>query len=52
VRRVKLILAKLFHGYEIGWAGKPTREIKSMVVEGQMFPDISTAVRFRKLREI
>lgn len=48
MRQVKLVLAKLFHGYDMRWAGKPPKKITKMVVEGQIFPDITTRVSFRK----
>lgn len=48
VRQVKLVFAKLFHGYDMRWAGKPPKKITKMVVEGQIFPDITTRVSFRK----
>lgn len=48
IRQVKLVLAKLFHGYDIRWAGKPPKKISRQVVEGQIFPDISTQVCLRK----
>ena len=48
VRQVKLILAKLIDGYDFEWAGKPPKEITRTVVEGQIFPDITTEISFKK----
>ena len=50
VRQVKLILAKLFFEYDLQWAGgKVPKSITRSVVEGQIFPDITTRVDFRRV---
>ncbi|KAF2201396.1 cytochrome P450 monooxygenase-like protein [Delitschia confertaspora ATCC 74209] len=51
IRQMKLILAKLFLNYEFQWAGGPTKAPKKLnrqIVEGQIFPDMSTKVEIRK----
>ena len=49
VRQLKLVLAKLLLRYDFRWAsGKPPKRFSKMVIEGQIFPDISTQIALKR----
>lgn len=51
VRQLKVMFAKLFYEYEFQWAGGPTKGPKTLsrtIVDGQIFPDLSTKIEIRK----
>ncbi|KAF4636602.1 hypothetical protein G7Y89_g1492 [Cudoniella acicularis] len=55
IRQVKLLLAKLFLEYEFQWAGGPDKgpeRLNGNIVEGQIFPDLTTRVELRRREKI
>jgi aspirochlorine biosynthesis cytochrome P450 monooxygenase len=51
VKQLKLLMAKFFLEYEVQWAGgmdKAPKQLNTQVVEGQIFPDLSTKIEIRQ----